>query len=134
MTFGLPDPVPGVQRYYSDLATLGKHYLVHNALFPDKKRQYTICNCMEKTVYSEYLKVIETFKTVMRVSSPVKKMSPWKKQGNKIQIIMATGKDLNKNMDKIKFHKEFLDEEPSNIVTLVIKNYMTRDGLSRRIA
>ena len=37
-------------------------------------------------------------------------------------------------MDKIKFHKEFLDEEPSNILTLVIKNYMTRDGLSRRIA
>jgi len=48
--------------------------------------------------------------------------------------MQVTGRELNKNMDKIKFHKEFLDEEPSNIVTLVIKNYMTRDGLSRRIA
>lgn len=68
MTFGMTDAVPGVQRYYSDLGNLGKHYVVYNTLFPDKKRQYTICNCMEKTVYSEYLKVIETFKTVMRVN------------------------------------------------------------------
>jgi hypothetical protein len=68
MTFGMKDVVPGVQRYYSDLGTLGKHYVVNNSLFPDKKRQYTICNCMEKTVYAEYLKVIETFKIVMRVN------------------------------------------------------------------
>ena len=68
MTFGMTDAVPGVQRYYSDLGILGKHYVVYNTLFPDKKRQFTICNCMEKTVYSEYLKVIETFKTVMRVN------------------------------------------------------------------
>lgn len=68
MTFGMADVVPGVQRYYSDLSTLGKHYVVNNTLFPDKKRQYTICNCMEKTVYSEYVKVIEMFKTVMRVN------------------------------------------------------------------
>jgi hypothetical protein len=68
MTFGMTDVVPGVQRYYSDLSTLGKHYVVNNTLFPDKKRQYTICNCMEKTVYSEYVKVIEMFKTVMRVN------------------------------------------------------------------
>jgi hypothetical protein len=90
MTFGMTDVVPGVQRYYSDLSTLGKHYVVNNTLFPYKKRQYTICNCMEKTVYSEYVKVIEMFKTVMRVNqqgSPVKKISPWKKLGNKIQII-----------------------------------------------
>jgi hypothetical protein len=68
MTFGMTDVVPSVQRYYSDLGTLGKHYVVNNTLFPDKKRQYTICNCMEKTVYSEYVKVIEMFKTVMRVN------------------------------------------------------------------
>ena len=68
MTFGMTDVVPGVQRYYSDLNTLGKHYVVNNTLFPDKKRQFTICNCMEKTVYSEYVKVIEMFKTVMRVN------------------------------------------------------------------
>jgi len=68
MTFGMTDVVPGVQRYYSDLSNLGKHYVVNNTLFPDKKRQYTICNCMEKTVYSEYVKVIEMFKTVMRVN------------------------------------------------------------------
>ena len=47
---------------------------------------------------------------------------------------MARGKILNLNMDKIKFHKEFLDESPSNELTLVIKNYMTRDGLSRSIS
>ena len=38
MTFGMTDVVPGVQRYYSDLGTLGKHYVVNNTLFPDKKR------------------------------------------------------------------------------------------------
>ncbi len=27
-----------------------------------------------------------------------------------------------------------MDESPSNVLTLVIKNYMTKDGLSRRIA
>ncbi len=90
MTFRMPQPVPGVQRYYSDLSTLGKHYVVFNSLFPEKKRQYTICNCMEKTVHAEYIRIIETFKTIMRLNqipSPFGKTSPWKKSGNKIHTI-----------------------------------------------
>jgi hypothetical protein len=141
MTFELQEPLPQtVQRYYSDLAMLGRHYVVLNTLFPDKKRQYTICNCMEKTVYSEYIKVIETFKAVMRIgqqgSSPYRKAQTKKVVSQKDERagVIVTGKVLNLNMDKIKFHKEFLDEKPSNVLTRVVKNYMTRDGLSRRIA
>jgi len=114
MTFGMSDPVPGVQRYYSDISMIGRHFVVSNSLFPDKLRQYTICNCMEKSVYQEYLRLIETFKIVMRISSS---QSPYrspglKKSGKGALLNMGntvTGKELNKNMDKIKFHKEFLD-------------------------
>lgn len=76
----------------------------------------------------------------MRISSS---QSPFRspghgKSGGKVANLnsskVVTGKELNKNMDKIKFHKEYLDEGPSDTLTLVIKNYMTKDGLSRRIA
>jgi len=70
MTFELQESAPKtVQRYYSDISMFGRHYVVSNTLFRDKKRQYTICNCMEKTVYTEYIKVIEAFKAVMRIGS-----------------------------------------------------------------
>jgi len=36
---------------------IGKHYLVGAN---DKKRQYTICNCMEKESYKMYLKAMKT--------------------------------------------------------------------------
>ena len=80
MTFGMSDPVPGVQRYYSDISMIGRHFVVSNSLFPDKLRQYTICNCMEKSVYQEYLRLIETFKIVMRISSS---QSPYRSPGLK---------------------------------------------------
>lgn len=34
-------------------------------------------------------------------------------------------------MDKLKFHILFLDTAPSSELYLTVKNYMTRDGLSR---
>jgi len=36
-------------------------------------------------------------------------------------------------MNLIKFHSLYVEEKPSDQLTLTIKNYMTRDGLSRRI-
>jgi len=48
ITFEMSRPVDGVQRFYSDLGYLGKHYLIYQVDYPNKKRQYTICNCMEK--------------------------------------------------------------------------------------
>ena len=37
------------------------HYLVWHNKNPSKKRHYTVCNCMEKRVYKEYLRIIEEF-------------------------------------------------------------------------
>jgi hypothetical protein len=37
-------------------------------------------------------------------------------------------------MDKLLFHKSFKDESPSNTLNLVVKNYMTKDGVSRKVA
>ena len=51
VTFEMSYPVEGVQKFYSDPGYLGKHYLIYQVDYPNKKRQYTICNCMEKQVY-----------------------------------------------------------------------------------
>lgn len=51
-------PVSGLQRHYEDLAMIGRHYVVSSGEKPDKKRQYTICNCMQTDSYNEYLRVI----------------------------------------------------------------------------
>jgi hypothetical protein len=47
----MEEPIEGVQKYYSDLGYLGRHYLINEKGNPDKKRQYTIVNCLEKLVY-----------------------------------------------------------------------------------
>jgi hypothetical protein len=43
------------------------------------------------------------------------------------------GREVNRKKYQIKFKKSLLDERPSNTLTLVIKNYKSKDGLSRRI-
>ena len=39
----------------------GKHYLVACNKYPNLKRQYTICNVLQKNHYKEYLRVINEF-------------------------------------------------------------------------
>ena len=56
-TFEAAAPVKGVQKYYSDINVIGKHYLVGAN---DKKRQYTTCNCMERDAYKVYLQALES--------------------------------------------------------------------------
>jgi hypothetical protein len=88
---------------------------------------------MEKTVHMEYLKIIENFKSLTsslhrRSPSPpklAKKMNPYtstslEQSRGKIATI---GTILQRNMDKLQFHKVFKDESPSQTLTIVIKNY-----------
>jgi hypothetical protein len=79
VNFQMKEEVEGVQRYYSDLSMLGRHFLVYSKEFPEKRRQYTMCNCMQKDVYLEYKKVIDTFKVVMRINEA----SPLRGKGRK---------------------------------------------------
>ena len=38
--------VRNLRRWYSDLAMMGRHFLVSSHRFPKIKRHYTICSCM----------------------------------------------------------------------------------------
>lgn len=49
----------GVKKYYSDLSFIGKHFLVGLEMNTHLKRHYTICNCMKREVYEEYLRVLK---------------------------------------------------------------------------
>ena len=46
VVFQTDSVVRGIQKYYSDLSMIGKHYLVYHIDDSSKKRMYTICNCM----------------------------------------------------------------------------------------
>lgn len=54
------DPIDGVQSHYCELDMIGRHFLI-NETKRAKKRHYTICNCMEKNMYKEYIRVLESF-------------------------------------------------------------------------
>lgn len=41
----------GLQKYYSDVQMIGKHFLVHHNKKHAVKRHYTICNCLEPNAY-----------------------------------------------------------------------------------
>ena len=62
VTFGMEEREIGVQRYYADIDVIGRHFLVYHKDAPAKKRQYTVCNSLQKDTYNEYLKVIESYK------------------------------------------------------------------------
>ena len=46
-------------KYYSDIQMIGKHYLMWKK--DGIKRHYTISNCMEPKVYSEYIRVMKEY-------------------------------------------------------------------------
>jgi hypothetical protein len=49
----------GIKRYYSDLNFIGKHFLIASETNLNMKRHYTICNCMKKEHYNEYLRLMK---------------------------------------------------------------------------
>ena len=89
---------------------------------------------MEKSVYMEYLNIIENFKSLTsslhRRSSPspprlIKMLNPYNNTSMEQSRgkIATIGTILQRNMDKLQFHKVFKDESPSQTLTIVIKNY-----------
>lgn len=54
----------GVQRFYSDIQMIGRHYLVRSLdkqkrFSKNKRRQYTIANCMEAKTYKAYIEALK---------------------------------------------------------------------------
>lgn len=67
-------PVPGIQNYYSSIKYIGKHYLVRS-LTNNKRRHYTVTNCLQPGVYEEYLALINGSKTEMNSEFFAEKIS-----------------------------------------------------------
>jgi hypothetical protein len=105
VTFETSKPVRGVQIYYSDLDMIGRHYLIFHKK-DKKKRQYTVCNCLEHDAYKAYLRIIKAFKTAKPGvdSSTLFQLKP-----------------------------SFLKEGPGNSVSITLKNYKVNGGLSTAI-
>ena len=87
---------------------------------------------MQRDVYEEYMKVIETFKLVRRQNITPPKSSRRDYHSNQA-LSSSKSAGNSRNLSMIKFHDIFLDESPSNTLSVTIKNYMVRDGLSRMI-
>ena len=49
VTFKAIDKVKGLQKHYNDIDMIGRHYLIQSDE-SDKKRHYTISNCMKNSV------------------------------------------------------------------------------------
>lgn len=106
VTFGMERRIPGVQSYYSDLDLIGRHYLVWSKDLKDKKRQYTICNVLDTGVYKEYIKAIDSFKNNQSPASSSK---------------------------QYRIKEIFTSDKSSNEVSLTLKDYNVRGGLSSKI-
>ena len=60
VTFEATSKQPGLQKHYNDINMIGCHFLVQSD-DSDKKRHYTVCNCMRNEVYSDYMRIIKSF-------------------------------------------------------------------------
>jgi len=49
--------VHNLKRWYSELAMIGRHFLVSSRRFPKIKRHYTICSTMRPELHKELLKL-----------------------------------------------------------------------------
>ena len=49
----------GIKKHYRDIHMIGKHFLICGEQNLNVKRHFTICNCMRKEVYNEYLRVLK---------------------------------------------------------------------------
>lgn len=54
--FEMDAKIEGVQKYYSNIQMIGKHYLMNELDQPMLRRHYTICNVLDPHVHSHYLK------------------------------------------------------------------------------
>lgn len=52
--------VPNFKRFYSELASIGRHFVIYHEASPRIKRQYTICNAMVPEIYSQLIELAET--------------------------------------------------------------------------
>ena len=51
--------VQNLKRWYSDLAMMGRHFLVSSRRFPKIKRHYTICSTMRPELLNALLKLAQ---------------------------------------------------------------------------
>ena len=102
--------IPGVQNYFSDLGTLGKHYHVValdqngkpiTRRFRVVRRHYTIANCMRKEFYEALVNAVLS----------------WKEDASSTET---------------KFDSSLLSTKEVNSINLTIKNYNLKSGLSHR--
>ena len=54
------ESIPHVKAFYSELHTLGKHYLVRSTENMNKFRHYTICNVMAPKIYDEFVRCLKS--------------------------------------------------------------------------
>ena len=59
ITFSALTQARGIKRYYSDLSMIGKHFMINPESNLNLRRHYTICNCMKKEHYNEYLRAMK---------------------------------------------------------------------------
>ena len=102
--------ISGVQNYYSDLGTLGKHYHVValdqngkpiTRRFRVVRRHYTIANCMRKEFYEALVNAVRS----------------WEEDAPSTEN---------------KFDSSLLSTKEVNSINLTIKNYNLKSGLSHR--
>jgi hypothetical protein len=61
-TFKVEGPDPGFKMPASnDIDAIGRHFLIRSFFLPKVKRHYTVCTCMKKAIYDEYLGAIRQF-------------------------------------------------------------------------
>jgi hypothetical protein len=112
-------PKTGLQNYYPDIETLGKHYLVssygNDGETPHKKngaisrRHYTISNCLRNKFYKPLVEML-----VMNDDSH-----------------QDSRKSLNRSSTV--FSMDLLNTEEVDSVNLTVKNYRMENGISTKI-
>jgi len=98
---------------------LGKHYLVWSGENPAKRRQYTICNCLQQGAFKEYIKLIDRYQQVLRQKTQPLRHSELKKR--------------QRDFKSLKFKQSLLDEAPSSELSITLKRYPGKQTLSGRI-
>ncbi|CDW87608.1 cytochrome b5-like heme steroid binding domain containing protein [Stylonychia lemnae] len=51
----------GMQKYYSNIGMIGRHFTLCSSKQRTLKRQYYICNCLMPKIYEQYMQLIEKF-------------------------------------------------------------------------
>ena len=81
---------------------LGKHYLVYHRDKKSKRRQYTVCNVMDTSIYNDYIRVINAF---LKSEADKKRMS--KKSTKDVRKAAIQKKRMDFLSDEIHDGKKF---------------------------